>query len=559
MIDSVFEAGEATWCEDLLFSMDRNLPREEAYFTFSYSPIYVEPGRVGGVFAACTETTERMIGERRLRTLNALAARASEARTAEEACQLAWQCLAIRDSGVAFALIYLLRADGIRGAPGCRPDRARCARVCPEVITLSNAAEETEGWPLAEVAGSGNAVLVTDLVRRFGPLPGGMWPEPADRGACPPSGRAGAWAAGGVPGGWGQPAPRARCRYRTFFELVAGQVGHGHRERAGLRRGAPARRGAGGAGPRQDRLLLERQPRVPHAADPRARAARGRCWPSRASALAPADAARALEVVHRNGLRLLQPRQHSPRLLAHRGRPRRGGLRAHGPRGVDGRAGESLPLGHRARRAAAGRRLPAAAEPVYVDREMWEKIVLNLLSNAFKFTFEGEIAVSLAAEAGDDVELTVRDTGTGIPAEELPRMFERFHRVRERPRPHPRGDRHRPGAGAGAGAAPRRARSASRASSGRAAPSPWRSRAAAPISQPTVIGADRALASTAVGRRTPTSRRRCAGCPDEANEPRRSSEERATGAAPSPHRRSRGSRPSPRCAHPGGGRQRRHA
>ncbi len=68
-------------------------------------------------------------------------------------------------------------------------------------------------------------------------------------------------------------------------------------------------------------------------------------------------------------------------------------------------------------------------EPVYVDREMWEKIVLNLISNAFKFTFEGEIEVSLR-EAGDTVELTVRDTGTGIPADEIPRLFDRFHRVK---------------------------------------------------------------------------------------------------------------------------------
>ena len=59
---------------------------------------------------------------------------------------------------------------------------------------------------------------------------------------------------------------------------------------------------------------------------------------------------------------------------------------------------------------------------------MWEKIVLNLLSNAFKFTFEGEIAVALG-ERGGVVHLTVRDTGTGIPSQELPRLFDRFHRV----------------------------------------------------------------------------------------------------------------------------------
>jgi PAS domain S-box-containing protein len=67
-------------------------------------------------------------------------------------------------------------------------------------------------------------------------------------------------------------------------------------------------------------------------------------------------------------------------------------------------------------------------EPAYVDRDMWEKIVLNLVSNAFKFTLQGEIEVRLEA-ADRHARLTVRDTGVGIPSEELPRMFERFHRI----------------------------------------------------------------------------------------------------------------------------------
>ena len=71
---------------------------------------------------------------------------------------------------------------------------------------------------------------------------------------------------------------------------------------------------------------------------------------------------------------------------------------------------------------------PPMSEPAYVDREMWEKIVLNLVSNAFKFTFEGVIEVKLR-NTGTHFELTVRDTGTGIPADELPKLFERFHRV----------------------------------------------------------------------------------------------------------------------------------
>src|SRR5262249_46251014 len=68
------------------------------------------------------------------------------------------------------------------------------------------------------------------------------------------------------------------------------------------------------------------------------------------------------------------------------------------------------------------------SEPVYVDRDLWEKILLNLLSNAFKFTFQGRVAVRLRV-VGKRVQLSVTDTGAGIPEGELPHVFERFHRV----------------------------------------------------------------------------------------------------------------------------------
>ncbi len=71
---------------------------------------------------------------------------------------------------------------------------------------------------------------------------------------------------------------------------------------------------------------------------------------------------------------------------------------------------------------------PPLPEEVYVDQLHWEKIALNLLSNAYKFTFAGEIVVRLRW-CGDHVEFAVRDTGAGIPEQELPRIFERFHRV----------------------------------------------------------------------------------------------------------------------------------
>ncbi|MEH2084770.1 MAG: ATP-binding protein [Nostoc sp.] len=72
---------------------------------------------------------------------------------------------------------------------------------------------------------------------------------------------------------------------------------------------------------------------------------------------------------------------------------------------------------------------PPLADPIYVDREMWEKIVLNLLSNALKFTFEGMICVSLKFKV-NTVELMVSDTGVGISASELPHLFKRFYQVK---------------------------------------------------------------------------------------------------------------------------------
>jgi signal transduction histidine kinase/CheY-like chemotaxis protein/anti-sigma regulatory factor (Ser/Thr protein kinase) len=81
---------------------------------------------------------------------------------------------------------------------------------------------------------------------------------------------------------------------------------------------------------------------------------------------------------------------------------------------------------------------PPLARPAYVDREMWERIVLNLLSNALKFTLGGTITLRLSGGDGDnvdgdnvnDVVMSVTDTGIGIPADQVPLLFRRFHRVR---------------------------------------------------------------------------------------------------------------------------------
>ena len=71
------------------------------------------------------------------------------------------------------------------------------------------------------------------------------------------------------------------------------------------------------------------------------------------------------------------------------------------------------------------------SENIYVDVDMWEKIVLNIISNAFKYTLKGEIKVSIEEDKKNEKAiLIVKDTGCGIPEDEMPRLFERFHRIK---------------------------------------------------------------------------------------------------------------------------------
>jgi PAS domain S-box-containing protein len=70
------------------------------------------------------------------------------------------------------------------------------------------------------------------------------------------------------------------------------------------------------------------------------------------------------------------------------------------------------------------------SEPIFVDEEMWEKILFNLLTNAYKYTVNGSIKVELVEHEGS-VELKVTDTGIGIPQSEIPKLFERFYRVEQ--------------------------------------------------------------------------------------------------------------------------------
>lgn len=108
MLRGVVETGEATWSQDLLMYFARRLPAEEVYVRFSFGPIVSPDGsRVDGIFCPCTETTERVIGERRIDLLRRLRQRQTGARQATEVALGALEALAENPNDIPFAAMYL--------------------------------------------------------------------------------------------------------------------------------------------------------------------------------------------------------------------------------------------------------------------------------------------------------------------------------------------------------------------------------------------------------------------------------------------------------------------
>ncbi|RIK37933.1 MAG: hypothetical protein DCC55_22700 [Chloroflexi bacterium] len=424
--DTVMTQGQATWSDDQLLLLDRNNYLEECYFTFSYSPIRDESGGVGGVFCAVTETTERVIGERRLRTLRELAARASDAKAAEEAGKMAVETLANNPADLPFVLLYLLDAGGqhatLAGAAGLTPGTPASSQR----INLDTAEVGNRHWPWAEVIRSGRPALITDLLERFGPLPGGIWPDsPQNAFILPIMAPTEAQPIGLLVAGI---SPRREWDddYRGFLDLVAGHVATA----IAHARAYEAERQRAEALAELDRAKTAFFSNVSHEfrtpltlmLSPLEEMLERRNG-------APVADQTQLEMIHRNGLRLLK----LVNTLLDFSRIEAGRMRAsYAPTDLGPFTAELASFFCSAIERA-GLQLhidcPSLPQPVYVDPEMWEKIVLNLLSNAFKFTFQGEISVSLQWRH-DHVELRVRDTGTGIPAAEIPNLFTRFHRIR---------------------------------------------------------------------------------------------------------------------------------
>ena len=393
MMRQVVESGVPTWSEDQMLLMDRHGFSEETYWTFSYSPIRSERGSVDGVFTAVSETTQRVLGERRLRTLRELASEVSRARSVQDTLQVTADVLSRNQKDLPFTLIYLgdegrLRLTGTSGqaveqfsAPhevSADQVEALLGGLPQRALALPIALPGQESAAGVLVAGISLHLSLDESYQGFLGLVAGQIATALSTAKA-----------------YEEEKKRAESlaeidRAKTAF---FSNVSHEFRTPLTLM-----------LGPVEDALTDPDNPL------PRVQRER-------------------LSLVQRSSLRLMK----LVNTLLDFSRIEAGRVQASYVPTDLARFTADLASAFRSILENAGLRLTVDCPPlpadVWVDREMWEKVVLNLLSNAFKFTFAGEIAVTLRAEGGR-VELSVRDTGTGIPKEALPRIFERFHQVK---------------------------------------------------------------------------------------------------------------------------------
>ncbi len=224
--EAVVRTGNATWDEGLLLLLERRGFQEETYHTFSYSPLPDDAGGIGGMLCVVTEETERTLGERRLRTLRELAARTTgEAKSVGEACQTAAHTLAENPHDLPFVLIYLLDADARSAQLAATAGLPDASPAAPERIDLVDSDGHPPAWPLRTVLDSGQAEIVTELEKRFGPLPGGAWPDAPRQAVVLPIAKPGQTRLAGFLVAGVSPRLVLNDAYRGFFDLLAGQVG----------------------------------------------------------------------------------------------------------------------------------------------------------------------------------------------------------------------------------------------------------------------------------------------------------------------------------------------
>ncbi len=419
-VQTVLATGVATYDEGLLLFLGRSGFPEETYHTFSYSPLADDNDAVCGMLCVVTEETDRIIGERRMTTLRDLAARFASCNTEIEVCAAVEHELVKNSKDLPFTLVYLFSDDG--------DARLTCAtNMPPENPAAPSEMREASNqpWPLAEILHD-PATKIMDLGGNFTRLPTGAWDRSPRQAALIPIKQQRHECPVGVLIVGLNPYRPFDDAYLGFLDLISGQLASGL---ANARSYQEERRRADALA-ELDRAKTSFFSNVSHEFRTPLTLMLGPVEDLLAKDTAEEENRELLRVVQRSGLRL----QRLVNTLLDFSRIEAGRAQASYEPIDLAELTADLASSFRSTMERAGLQFTVAcgplSGPVYVDCEMWEKVVLNLLSNAFKYTFEGAVTIRLVERDGL-VQLSVADTGVGIPPEELPRLFERFHRVEQ--------------------------------------------------------------------------------------------------------------------------------
>ncbi|GAA4609307.1 PAS domain S-box-containing protein [Actinoplanes octamycinicus] len=403
-IQNVLDTGQATWDASLLLFLERSGYPEESYHTFSYSPLHDDDGVLAGFLCVVSEDTDRVIAERRMATLRDLGSDPSVIRTEQEILTFANQQLERNLRDLPFTLTYLFDETGqarLRSSSGIAADH-------PAALSMLAAPPEPGLLTLAQPD-----------------LPAGAWPDPPREALVVPLLRQGDEPYGFFVAALNRYRP-VDDAYRGFVELTAGHLAAGIASARSYQ--AQQRRAEELA--ELDRAKTTFFSNISHEFRTPLTLIMGPLDELRAR-LAGADQEilDELDVMHRNGLRLGK----LVNALLDFSRLEAGRMQAHFEAVDLSATTAELASVFRSAIERAGLAFevdcPPLPEPVLIDRGMWEKVVLNLLSNALKFTFDGSIRVSVRASADHRAVVTVADTGIGVAPAEMPRLFERFHRI----------------------------------------------------------------------------------------------------------------------------------
>ncbi len=422
LVEQAMSTGTATWNEGMLLFLERNGYEEETYHTLSYSPLTDDEARIVGVLCVVNEVTDQVIGERRMSTLIELGSGLTKAESESDVLAALDGRLSAEPRSFPFTLMYLFVEDRSSARLACSPGIRASHPVAPPLIEMSDG---NPPWPVAAMA-DGDTVIFEDLARRFPSIPQGALDKPPTQALGVPLLQRGHADPYGFLVFALNPYLPVDAGYTGFLHLIAGQVA------ASITRARAFEfervRTADLA--ELDRAKTAFFTNISHELRTPLTLLLGPATDALAdkdNPLPTTQRAR-VEVMHRNAARLLKLVNvllDFSRLEEGQAEPKFEALDlARFTADVASMFSSAL--------EQAGLTFtvdcPALGEPVYVDPDMWTKIVSNLLSNALKATFAGGIEIGLAARNGQAV-LDVTDTGIGIAPKELDHLFERFHRV----------------------------------------------------------------------------------------------------------------------------------